>query len=586
MVALILAGCGTNPKTVTIKVVATTDVHGCIFNTDCVDVSDREGSLAKFATFLARERKENRNVVYLDAGDVLQGSIEVYQDATSQFLRSPLVSEAYNYLDCEAIAMGNHDLSAGSAVYDRFMRALGCPVLSANLYYVESGDFLLPYRIIERQGVRIAVLGLTTPVVRYSIPQDQMAEISVGDMVRTAQKWVPVLRDELKADVVIGLFHSGLEEGRMDAEGVYEDDSRRVVATVPGFDAVIYGHDHEANCTSVVNCEGDTVIMINPGPYALNAAELTVTVDRENARVDASARLVDITGEIPDRDFERHLAGWQSDVRSYADSLIGTLNCDLESNGVLWRSGTAMDYIHTIQMRFAGAEVSLTAPVPTATLIPAGDMRIRDVSKLYRYENTMVSVMVIADENAKGKHYIGGGEESFGFLAEDFVRDKDAVSACSLMAEIAAWAKENGKTLFDLLLDAYQEYGFSQEAAVSVVKPGKSGADEIKAMMEQFRANPPKSLAGEKVVLVKDFKLLKQTDASGKVTDLDMPEPSNVLQYFTAAGDKISVRPSGTEPKIKFYMEAKLPMASKKDYLKVQADALRKIDGFKKDLGI
>ena len=193
---------------------------------------------------------------------------------------------------------------------------------------------------------------------------------------------------------------------------------------------------------------------------------------------------------------------------------------------------------------------------------------------------------VIADENAKGKHYIGGGEESFGFLAEDFVRDKDAVSACSLMAEIAAWAKENGKTLWDLLLDAYQEYGFSQEAAVSVVKPGKSGADEIKAMMEQFRANPPKSLAGEKVVLVKDFKLLKQTDATGKVTDLVMPEPSNVLQYFTAAGDKISVRPSGTEPKIKFYMEAKLPMADKKDYLKVQAAAMKKIEAFKKDLGI
>ena len=193
---------------------------------------------------------------------------------------------------------------------------------------------------------------------------------------------------------------------------------------------------------------------------------------------------------------------------------------------------------------------------------------------------------VIADENAKGKKYIGGGEESFGFLAEDFVRDKDAVSACSLMAEIAAWAKENGKTLWDLLLDAYQEYGFSQEAAVSVVKPGKSGADEIKAMMEQFRANPPRTLAGEKVVLIKDFKLLKQTDAAGKVTDLIMPEPSNVLQYFTVAGDKISVRPSGTEPKIKFYMEAKLPMADKKDYLKVQAEAMKKIEAFKKDLGI
>lgn len=193
---------------------------------------------------------------------------------------------------------------------------------------------------------------------------------------------------------------------------------------------------------------------------------------------------------------------------------------------------------------------------------------------------------VIADENAKGKKYIGGGEESFGFLAEDFVRDKDAVSACSLMAEIAAWAKENGKTLFDLLLDAYQEYGFSQEGAVSVVKPGKSGADEIKAMMEQFRANPPKSLGGEPVVLVKDFKTLKQTDANGVVSDLDMPEPSNVLQYFTAAGDKISVRPSGTEPKIKFYMEAKLVMKDKSAYLETQKAAMAKIEAFKKDLGI
>ena len=193
---------------------------------------------------------------------------------------------------------------------------------------------------------------------------------------------------------------------------------------------------------------------------------------------------------------------------------------------------------------------------------------------------------VIAEESAKGKKYIGGGEESYGFLAQDFVRDKDAVSACALMAEIAAWAKENGMTLFDLLLDIYQKYGFSQECAVSVAKPGKSGADEIKAMMSHFRANPPKSLAGEKVVLIKDFKLLKQTDSAGKVTTLDMPEPSNVLQYFTAAGDKISVRPSGTEPKIKFYMEAKLPMADRKDYLKVKAEALKKIEKFKKDLNI
>lgn len=193
---------------------------------------------------------------------------------------------------------------------------------------------------------------------------------------------------------------------------------------------------------------------------------------------------------------------------------------------------------------------------------------------------------VVADELAKGNRYIGGGEESYGFLAQDFVRDKDAVSACCLISEIAAWAKEHGKTLYELLLDIYVEYGFSQEGAVSVVKPGKSGADEIKAMMEQYRANPPKTLAGEKVILIKDFKLLKQYNQDGSVTPLVMPETSNVLQYFTAAGDKVSVRPSGTEPKIKFYMEAKLPMGSRAEYDSLKVKAQEKIEIMKKDLGI
>jgi len=193
---------------------------------------------------------------------------------------------------------------------------------------------------------------------------------------------------------------------------------------------------------------------------------------------------------------------------------------------------------------------------------------------------------VIADEEAKGKTYLGGGEESFGFLAEDFVRDKDAVSACSLMAEIAAWAKENGKTLYELLQDIYIEYGFSQEGTVNVVRPGKSGADEIRQMMEKFRANPPRTLAGEPVVLIRDFKTLKQTDASGKVTDLVMPEPSNVLQYFTANGDKVSVRPSGTEPKIKFYMEAKDVMKERSQYVALKAKAEDKIKRISADLGL
>ena len=184
------------------------------------------------------------------------------------------------------------------------------------------------------------------------------------------------------------------------------------------------------------------------------------------------------------------------------------------------------------------------------------------------------------------QQYIGGGEESYGFLAEDFVRDKDAVSACSLLAEICAWAKDQGKTLNDILMDIYVEYGFSKETTVNVVKPGKSGADEIKAMMDNFRANPPKEIGGSAVSLTKDYKTLKATDAKGNVTALDMPETSNVLQYFTEDGTKISVRPSGTEPKIKFYIEVKGEMGCPKCYASANAEAEKKVEAVRKSLGI
>lgn len=184
------------------------------------------------------------------------------------------------------------------------------------------------------------------------------------------------------------------------------------------------------------------------------------------------------------------------------------------------------------------------------------------------------------------KKYIGGGEESYGFLAEDFVRDKDAVSACSLLAEICAWAKDQGKTLYDILMDIYMEYGFAYNKAISVVKPGKTGADEIKAMMESFRANPPKELAGSPIVEVKDYKVLKAYDAQGVATDIDMPETSNVIQWFAQDRTMVSIRPSGTEPKIKFYIEVRGTLSSPNDYEAVTAAAEKKVDAIKKSIGL
>lgn len=188
---------------------------------------------------------------------------------------------------------------------------------------------------------------------------------------------------------------------------------------------------------------------------------------------------------------------------------------------------------------------------------------------------------------SEGKQqYIGGGEESYGFLAEDFVRDKDAVSACSLLAEICAWAKDQGKTLYDVVMDIYLEYGFSKEFTINVVKPGKSGADEIKQMMTDFRNNPPQELGGSKVVLWKDYQVLEQRDVNGNVTKLEMPESSNVLQWFCEDETKVSVRPSGTEPKIKFYIEIKGVMKCKGCYDRCTDDANNKIAAIKKSLNL
>ena len=188
---------------------------------------------------------------------------------------------------------------------------------------------------------------------------------------------------------------------------------------------------------------------------------------------------------------------------------------------------------------------------------------------------------------SEGKQqYIGGGEESYGFLAEDFVRDKDAVSACALLAEICAYAKDHGKTLYDILMDIYMEYGYSHEYTINVERPGKSGADEIQQMMKNFRSNPPKELGSSVIDVYKDFQSLEITKADGSKEKMDMPDTSNVLQWFCTDGTKVSVRPSGTEPKIKFYLEIKDTMNSASDFPACEQRACEKIEAIKKSLGL
>lgn len=234
--------------------------------------------------------------------------------------------------------------------------------------------------------------------------------------------------------------------------------------------------------------------------------------------------------------------------------------------------------------RLTGKEYIVKTIVTTETIKAIADANNITMYDCYTGFKWIASVI---RENESTARYLGGAEESYGFLAEDFARDKDAVSAVSLMAEAAAWAKENGMDFLQMLQDIYIKYGFSREEGISVVRKGKSGAEEIVAMMKNFRSNPPKSLGGSEITMIKDYDSLNLTDVkAGTVEKMDMPTTSNVLQFFTEDGTKISVRPSGTEPKIKFYVEVKGHMATAADYDKAIAETDAKILLIKNDLGI
>lgn len=234
--------------------------------------------------------------------------------------------------------------------------------------------------------------------------------------------------------------------------------------------------------------------------------------------------------------------------------------------------------------KLTGKEYIVKTIVTTETIKSIAD---KNNIRMYDCYTGFKWIAAVIRDNEGTARYLGGGEESYGFLAEDFARDKDAVSAISLMAEAAAWAKDQGLDFLHLLQDIYIKYGFSRECGVSVVRQGKAGAEEIQAIMRQFRTNPPKQIGGSPVVTIKDYDALSLTDVTaGTTSKLDMPVTSNVLQYFTADGTKISVRPSGTEPKIKFYIEVKGHMDTPADYDKAIAEADAKIETVKKDLGI
>ena len=389
-------------KTVNIRVIQTSDVHGCFFPYDFIDRKPQEGSLARAYTYINRLRGEyGRNLLLLDNGDILQGQPTCYY---CNFVKPDLpnvAAEVINYMGYDAQTVGNHDVETGHAVYDKWIGEVKCPMLGANIIDTRTGQpYVRPYTIIEREGVRMAVLGMLTPAIPNWLNEDLWEGLRFDEMVSSAQHWVDHLKRVEKPDVIIGLFHSG-RQGGITTDDYEENASTKVAAQVEGFDLILFGHDHMRYEGVVTSPQGRQVTMLDPSNNALYVADAKITVTKRGKKllekkVDGS--IVDIRGEEPDRQFLSHFQAQMDSVSNFVNRRIGRFEESIYTRDCYFGSSPFSDFIHDLQLSHTGADISFNAPLSFDTSIQAGDVYVSDLFNLYRYENEIYMLKMTGEE--------------------------------------------------------------------------------------------------------------------------------------------------------------------------------------------
>lgn len=410
LVVVLLASC--QPKTVHIKMVCTTDIHGNYFPYDFLEEKPATGSLARVSSYLGELRSTEAygdNVIYLDNGDILHGQPTAYYYNTVAIQPEHLGAEVLDYLGCEAAVLGNHEIETGGQTYQRYIRDLDCPVLGGNIYFEDTDvTFLPPYTIIEREGIKIAVMGMTTPAIPERYPRILWQGLDFRDIETAAQRWMKQLKEQEAPDLVIGLFHSGLKGGTVN-EAYAENATLSVAKNVPGFDAIFYGHVHRAACDTVINVVGDTVLLINPASRARKVATLDIRYVKGAApQIALDAEIVDMSTYEPDTAYLNHFAPQMERVRNYLDKKIGEITAPIDSRDAYFGSSAFTDFLHRMQLDVSKAEVSFVAPMEYEIAIPAGDVYVRDMFSLYSYHN-MLYVMQLT-----GREIMDCLEQSYG----------------------------------------------------------------------------------------------------------------------------------------------------------------------------
>lgn len=392
-------------REVKLKLIETSDIHGNFFPYNFITQQDWKGSFARVHSYAQQERQTyGDNLLLMDNGDILQGQPSAYYYNFMDTVSTHITAAMMNYMGFVVGNMGNHDVEAGHAVYDRWISQCQFPVLGANIIRTsDEQPYLKPYEIIEREGVKIAVLGMITPAIPTWLPETLWKGLYFADMEQTARKWMPIIQEKEKPDIIIGLFHAG-KEARTVAGKYREDASAEIAERIPGFDIIMMGHDHRRFCGKIANAQGDSVLLINPANNGrtVGDVEITLTLDGDKViRKSIQGKLADMDKLEPSPDFMNQFAPQYQAVEAFVSEKVGTFTETISTRPAYFGPSAFIDFIHSLQLDLTGADISFAAPLSFDAVIKEGDIHISDMFNLYKYEN-MLYTMELTGKEIKG----------------------------------------------------------------------------------------------------------------------------------------------------------------------------------------
>ena len=416
LTAILTPSTAQTSKTVRLKVIETSDVHGHFFPYDFMERKPIKGTLSRANTYINKEREKwgNNNLLLIDNGDILQGQPCIYWSNYVMPANENLAASVINYMRYDAETVGNHDIEPGHKVYDKWIREVRCPLLGANI--VKAGissdapvspatiyDGLQPYSIHYIDGVKIAIIGMLTPAIPNWLTENVWKGIEFEEMTACAKKWVKYLKEVERPDLIFGLFHSGRDGGIVTAD--YEENATAAVAReVPGFDIIFFGHDHQVHNEWITNKDGGRVLIIDPSCYVKNVAVAEIELTYKKGHLvnkEIKGEIVSVLDEEIDEQMVNHFQPQIDAAKAYVNKKIGTFENSIYTRDCFFGNSAFSDLIHNLQLQLTGAEISITAPLSFNATIKAGDVTVADMFKLYRFENLLLVLRLTGEEIRK-----------------------------------------------------------------------------------------------------------------------------------------------------------------------------------------